>query len=233
MFLFSILMKNPTVIFDPYAGADLRNIVERMVDCHNVAITRQTEWYPVAFFLRDENSEVLGGLLGDIWAGWLHGRTLAVAAPARGHGFGRELMQRAECYALERGCTNALAYPQQAAPPQMNEVLTKLAELEAKLDRILSILESDKPQSVLPAAYQRIGDVLSNPKSSPQEIGQTTAMLKNMKALPRHVQALMNNPKVPVHLAVQALRYHAEANPEQAETTLAPVLEALAKVPSS
>jgi hypothetical protein len=114
----------------------------------------------------------------------------------------------------------------------MNEVLTKLAELEAKLDRILSILESEKPQSVLPA-YERIGDVLSNPKSSPQEIGQTMAMLKNMKALPRHVQALMNNPNVPVHLAVQALRYHAEANPEQAQTILAPVLEALAKVPSS
>jgi GNAT superfamily N-acetyltransferase len=30
-----------------------------------------------------------------------------VAAPARGHGFGKELMKRAELYAVERGCTNA------------------------------------------------------------------------------------------------------------------------------
>jgi GNAT superfamily N-acetyltransferase len=38
---------------------------------------------------------------------WLHVRTLAVAAPARGHGFGSELMKRAELYAVELGCTDA------------------------------------------------------------------------------------------------------------------------------
>ena len=78
-----------------------------MVDHHNIASTGQADWYPVAFFLRDEAGEVLGGLLGEIWAGWLHIRTLALAPPARGQGFGRELMQRAEAYARERGCTNA------------------------------------------------------------------------------------------------------------------------------
>jgi GNAT superfamily N-acetyltransferase len=78
-----------------------------MVDNYNVAITGQAEWYPVAYFLRDENGEVLGGLLGDIWAAWIHVRTLAVAPPARGHGFGKELMKRAELYAVERGCTDA------------------------------------------------------------------------------------------------------------------------------
>ena len=44
-------------------------------------ITGQAEWHPVAFFLRDENGEVLGGLLGDIWAAWLHVKTLAVVVP--------------------------------------------------------------------------------------------------------------------------------------------------------
>jgi GNAT superfamily N-acetyltransferase len=101
-------MANPTVIFDPYAAAELRNAVQRMVDHHNIAMTGQAEWYPVVFFLRAESGEVLGGLLGDIWAGWLHIRTLVVAAPARGQGFGRELMKRAEAYALGRGCTDAL-----------------------------------------------------------------------------------------------------------------------------
>ena len=100
-------MNNPTVTFDPYASADLRNIVQSIVANHNVAVTGKAEWYPAAFFLRDENGEVLGGLLGDIWAGWLHVRTLAVVAPARGHGFGKELMKRAELYAVERGCTDA------------------------------------------------------------------------------------------------------------------------------
>ena|SRR5690242_2249523 len=100
-------MSNPTVSFEPYAAAELRQRVQTMVDHHNIASTGQADWYPVAFFLRDEAGEVLGGLLGEIWAGWLHIRTLALAAPARGQGFGRELMQRAERYARERGCTNA------------------------------------------------------------------------------------------------------------------------------
>src|SRR6266446_3699012 len=56
-------MNNPTVIFDPYAAADLRNMVQTIVCNHNIAITGQAEWYPVAFFLKDENGEVLGGLL--------------------------------------------------------------------------------------------------------------------------------------------------------------------------
>jgi hypothetical protein len=62
-------MSNPTVFLDPYAAIDLRNVVQTIVDNHNVASTGEAEWYPVAFFLRDENGEVLGGLLGDISGG--------------------------------------------------------------------------------------------------------------------------------------------------------------------
>jgi GNAT superfamily N-acetyltransferase len=100
-------MNKSTIVFDPYAAADLRNIVQTIVDHHNVAITGRAEWYPVAFFLKDERGEVLGGLLGNSWAAWLHVGTLGVAAPMRGRGFGRDLMQRAEAYAVERGCANA------------------------------------------------------------------------------------------------------------------------------
>jgi GNAT superfamily N-acetyltransferase len=84
-----------------------RDIVQTIVGNYNIASTGQAKWYPVAFFLRDENSEILGGLLGDIWAAWLHVRTLAVAMPVRKRGFGKELMKRAETYAIDRGCTDA------------------------------------------------------------------------------------------------------------------------------
>jgi GNAT superfamily N-acetyltransferase len=100
-------MNNTTIIFDPYAPSKLRNIVQTFVDNHNIAVTGRVEWYPIAFFVRDERGEVLGGLLGNIWAGWLHVGTLGVAAPIRRRGFGRELMQHAEAYAIARGCTNA------------------------------------------------------------------------------------------------------------------------------
>jgi hypothetical protein len=42
-------MSNPTVVFDPYASADLCNSVQTIVDNYNVAITGQADWYPVAF----------------------------------------------------------------------------------------------------------------------------------------------------------------------------------------
>jgi GNAT superfamily N-acetyltransferase len=100
-------MSNPTVIFDPYAAAEMHNFVQTIVVNHNVASTGQTEWYPVAFFLKGENGELMGGLLGDIWAAWLRVRILAVAMPVRGQGFGKELMKRAEAYSVERGCTDA------------------------------------------------------------------------------------------------------------------------------
>jgi GNAT superfamily N-acetyltransferase len=101
-FSFSLILMNKlTVVFDPYAAVH-RDIVQAIVDKYCVASTGKAEWYPVAFFLRDENGEVLGGLLGDIWAAWLHVRTLAVAAPVLGHGFGKELMKRAETYAIAR-----------------------------------------------------------------------------------------------------------------------------------
>jgi GNAT superfamily N-acetyltransferase len=103
----TVLMSNVTVVFDPYAAAEMHNFVQTIVINHNVASTGHADWYPVAFFLKDENGEVLGGLLGDIWAAWLHVRTLAVAMPVRGQGFGKKLMKRAETYAIERGCTDA------------------------------------------------------------------------------------------------------------------------------
>jgi hypothetical protein len=66
-----IVMSNPTVVFDPYAAAEQRDIVQTIVDNYNIASTGRAEWYPVAFFLKNENGEILGGLLGDIWAAWL------------------------------------------------------------------------------------------------------------------------------------------------------------------
>ena len=41
---------------------DLRNIVQRIVDIITVVKTGQARWYPVAFFPRAQNGEVLGQL---------------------------------------------------------------------------------------------------------------------------------------------------------------------------
>jgi hypothetical protein len=81
-------MNNPTIVFDPDAGADQRDIVQTIVDNYNVAITGHAEWYPVVLpqgrkwrgigrFAR----RYLGGLAtrekGLLWPGLREGMVLA------------------------------------------------------------------------------------------------------------------------------------------------------------
>jgi GNAT superfamily N-acetyltransferase len=101
------IMDEPRIVFDPYAGAQPREIVEHILALSNVRRTGHEHWYPVGFFLKTEDGEILGGLLGMIWARWLHIAALAVHEPFRGRGWGSKLLQQAEQYALKRGCTNA------------------------------------------------------------------------------------------------------------------------------
>ena len=58
----------------------------------------------LAFFLRDDNNAIVGGIYGNSGFGWLYISDLWVAEHLRGTGYGRQLMQRAELEATERGC---------------------------------------------------------------------------------------------------------------------------------
>jgi GNAT superfamily N-acetyltransferase len=100
-------MAEPQIVFSPLASHAEREYVEEIVNRRNVRLTGQDDWYPVNFFVKTEEGEILGGLLGYIWARWLYISILAIKEPFRGKGYGTELMRRAEEYALARGCTNA------------------------------------------------------------------------------------------------------------------------------
>jgi len=71
---------------------------------YNVARTGQDRWRPVKLFVRDGTGFIRGGLLGDIWGGWLHVTTLWLEEPLRGSGLGRRLMAMAEDEARDAGC---------------------------------------------------------------------------------------------------------------------------------
>ena len=71
---------------------------------YNIAATGLDEYYPVAIFLKQENEEIVGGILGEIWGAWLHVTNLWVVASLRRHGYGSQLLRAAEQYAIERGC---------------------------------------------------------------------------------------------------------------------------------
>jgi GNAT superfamily N-acetyltransferase len=64
------------------------------------------QWRPLGVFVRD-GREVVAGLVGETYCGWLFVRYLWVSDSLRSHGVGRALMGEAEACARERGCHSA------------------------------------------------------------------------------------------------------------------------------
>lgn len=62
---------------------------------------------PFAFFIRDENNEIIGGCNGNIGYDWLYVDQLWVNDSLRGKGYGTALMRAAEKLALEKNCVSA------------------------------------------------------------------------------------------------------------------------------
>jgi GNAT superfamily N-acetyltransferase len=97
-------MSDIRIVSDPHASESLKQVVVDHLDTYNIALTGLQEYSPVNFFLRDQEDEVMGGLLAQIWGGVLYVRILWVSEALRGRGFGRRLMEAAEQRAVERGC---------------------------------------------------------------------------------------------------------------------------------
>ncbi len=79
----------------------------RGVDQHNIAVTGLSDYYPVGFLVSGPGGEILAGLRGDIWGGWMNVMSLWVSAALRGRGYGAALMAEAHRYALRKSCTHA------------------------------------------------------------------------------------------------------------------------------
>ena len=90
------------------ADSALAQGLQRKIDAYNVEVTGRRDWTPVAFFLRDGNDCVVGGVVGDIWGAWLHVRVMWVDAPLRRRGHGARLLRCAEELAREQGCVGVL-----------------------------------------------------------------------------------------------------------------------------
>jgi hypothetical protein len=64
-------MNEAKIVFDPFAAHAERDYVEEILSRRNVRLTSHDDWYPVNFFVKTGEGEILGGLLGYIWARWL------------------------------------------------------------------------------------------------------------------------------------------------------------------
>jgi len=90
---------------DPPSEVDIAHLRDAL-DSWNVATTGHNDYARVAIFLRDESDRIRGGIVGDIWARWLHVSHLWVEADLRRRGLGSQLLADAEQYAAEQGCGN-------------------------------------------------------------------------------------------------------------------------------
>ncbi len=77
------------------------------IDSFNVEVTGRSDWWPVTIVVEESAGRTRGGLVGGIWAGWLHVTVLWLEPELRRLGLGSRLLRAAEEYAVERGCRHA------------------------------------------------------------------------------------------------------------------------------
>jgi GNAT superfamily N-acetyltransferase len=93
------------LVFEPFPGETLTRFLSDNINNINFAKTGAAAWHPVGYFLKNPRGEWLGGLIGYVWGGWLHVNLLWVTESLRGQGQGSRLLEAAEGFAIERGCS--------------------------------------------------------------------------------------------------------------------------------
>ena len=97
-------MRDIRIVSEPHAGPESISFVREAIARHNVAVTREIYYSPLAILLKDGRDAILGGAFGHVWKVWLDLSLLWVAEPLRGRGYGRKLLEAAEEEARAQGC---------------------------------------------------------------------------------------------------------------------------------
>jgi GNAT superfamily N-acetyltransferase len=95
------------VVEDNPDPSDLE-FLEDQINRYNVAVTGIVDWHPLAIFVRDQRGQIVAGINGGMWGGYLEIKNLWVHEDLRGQGIGRRLLLAAEQQARARGCNQAL-----------------------------------------------------------------------------------------------------------------------------
>ena len=91
---------NPTV-------EDIKSIESGLSASHPSEVEVRN-YKPLAIFLRNEKGEVIAGLEGSTYWGWLNIRLLWVSEDLRDKGIGTELVKKAEDVASKRKCHSSV-----------------------------------------------------------------------------------------------------------------------------
>jgi GNAT superfamily N-acetyltransferase len=86
---------------------DIRTVINQLVKYNNHHQTEKDEYQTLTILIRDEQNEIVGGLVGKTQWRWLFISHLWVAEALRGKGYGKQLMAQAEAAAKQRSCSYA------------------------------------------------------------------------------------------------------------------------------
>jgi ribosomal protein S18 acetylase RimI-like enzyme len=89
------------------ANADVKFLLDRLYD-YNVEQTGRADGQWLTVFSRDEKHQIVAGLHGWTWAGWMKVDCLWVSPEERRRGRGRQMLSMAEAEARKRGCSHAI-----------------------------------------------------------------------------------------------------------------------------
>jgi GNAT superfamily N-acetyltransferase len=73
----------------------------------NRARAADDQFQPLVILVRDAGGQIVGGLVGGTYWGWLYTEILWVEEGLRGKGYGQSLLAAAEAEAVRRGCRYA------------------------------------------------------------------------------------------------------------------------------
>lgn len=95
------------VIIDDHPDATRVRVLEDGLYAYNVRQTGRDDGRWLGLFLRGVDGQIVAGLSGWTWAGWLKINTLWVREDLRRQRHGTDLLAAAEKEAAARGCTRA------------------------------------------------------------------------------------------------------------------------------
>lgn len=99
-------MSNSSILItnEPEAADSDKAFVRQGLRIFNNQFINDDGFQPLNLFLRREDGSIAGGLLGDVYWGWLSINILWINDSLRGHGYGERLIKMAEEEALKKGC---------------------------------------------------------------------------------------------------------------------------------